>query len=514
MQDRLIGTTLSDRYRLDALLGRGGMGRVYRARDLRLDRDVALKVLAEDIVHDEGMAGRFVREAKVLARLSHKHVLQVFDHGETEDGRLFLVTELLRGQSLGDVLREQDSRRLSPRATAQLLIQIATGLDRVHADGVIHRDLKPANIFLESDDGVPHAKILDFGIARRLSAGTSDTGLVGTAAYMSPEQIRAERDIDPRTDLYSLGIIAYECLTGRPPFVDEAFMNVALAHLNTPPAPLAQAFPVGGLADELRVLVEQMLAKLPADRPTGAREVRRRLEAMVAAGRLAGDALEAPGEDTTKKPGEWVPTPTPQVRAMASRTGELVAPRQMRAIARWPWVAGSGALVVTAALVIAWASAQVRAPVVTPLVDPVVTRPQLVAPAPVPQAPAVDVDAGLGLDSGPMVADAALARPPVRPPSPTAGPAARRRDGGVATPAPVADGVVVVDARDATDGSKLDAEIQVSGRSGRWYPGQEIRLPPGRHVLIVRRKGEYLQVREKAVTVEADAKTVVPIVLE
>ncbi len=205
VHDRLLGTTLAGRYRLDALLGRGGMGRVYRARDERLERDVALKVLAEDVSHDPGIAERFVREAKVLARLQHKHVLQVFDHGETEEGRLFLVTELLRGQSMSDVLRAQEGRRLSPRATAQLLVQIATGLDRVHADGVIHRDLKPANIFVESDDGRPHVKILDFGIARRLaSGGSTNSGLIGTPAYMSPEQVRAEREIDARTDLTSL----------------------------------------------------------------------------------------------------------------------------------------------------------------------------------------------------------------------------------------------------------------------------------------------------------------------
>jgi serine/threonine-protein kinase len=533
VRDPLIGTTLAGRYRLDALLGRGGMGRVYRAYDTRLDRDVALKILVEDVSHDAGIAARFVREAKVLARLSYKHVLQVFDHGETEEGRLFLVTELLRGESLADLLRGQEGRRLSPRATAELLLQIAMGLDRVHAEGVIHRDLKPANIFVESDEGRPHIKILDFGIARRTdshASGSTGTGLIGTPAYMSPEQVRSEVGIDARTDLYSLGIIAYECLTSRPPFVDESsWMNVVMAHMNTAPAPLAQAFPGGGLAEELRGLVEQLLAKDPTARPASAREVRTRLEALLAAGTLVGEPLEAPGEDTTRKPLDRprsMPTPTPEVRPMAAASAALSPPRT----SVWRWVGGGLGAVAAAAAVLVWASAQVRAPQVEPVDAPsaeaspaVVATPASAAPAPAAPPPAASA--------------AAEVRPTAEvPPSPPSAPIAapaevrdpprveRRRAEGRRSPSPsptasavaeveAARGAVIVEVRDA-DGSKLDVEIQVEGQAGRWPGGAAISLAPGRYALLVRRVGEYLQVKRKQVTVEPGAPKVVRIVLD
>jgi serine/threonine protein kinase len=221
-------TVIRERYRLESMIGEGGMASVWRARDLTLARPVAVKLLfARDDRDQNALTARFLREARIAASVQHRNVIQIVDFGTTEDELPFMVMELLEGEPLsGRMHREQ-------RLPAEDVVQIANltlrGLSAVHTAGIIHRDLKPDNIYLKRENDSVYPKILDFGISRsvepqsgRRSALTTRDGLIiGTPEYMSPEQARGVKDIDPRTDLYSMGVIMYEALTGRLPFHDE-----------------------------------------------------------------------------------------------------------------------------------------------------------------------------------------------------------------------------------------------------------------------------------------------------
>ena len=223
-------------YRVEGLLAVGGMGEVYRGRDERLGRDVAIKIVAEGLASEDKELLRFEREARTLASLSHPNILNIFDFGE-HDGIRFAVMELLRGETL----RERMAKRSLPwRTTTAIAVAVARGLAAAHAAGVIHRDLKPENVFLLADGGV---KVLDFGLAHkeaRAGDGEAPEGkpetLVGTAVYMSPEQICGEQ-ADARTDVFGLGVLLYEMLTGARPFgrltVGETMS--AILHADAPP---------------------------------------------------------------------------------------------------------------------------------------------------------------------------------------------------------------------------------------------------------------------------------------
>jgi serine/threonine protein kinase len=203
-------------YRVEGLLAIGGMGEVYRGRDERLGRDVAIKIVAEGLASEDKELARFQREARTLASLSHPNILSIFDFGE-HDGVCYAVTELLRGENL----RERMAKRALPWRTATAVaVAVARGLAAAHAAGIVHRDLKPENVFLLADGGV---KVLDFGLAHRDpppgegKPPAPEETLVGTALYMSPEQICGE-PTDPRTDIFGLGVLLYEMLTGTRPF--------------------------------------------------------------------------------------------------------------------------------------------------------------------------------------------------------------------------------------------------------------------------------------------------------
>jgi eukaryotic-like serine/threonine-protein kinase len=205
---------LRDRYALERELGRGGMATVYLARDLRHDRPVALKVLHPELATTLGPE-RFLREIRLAARLQHPHILSVYDSGEAA-GRLWFTMPYVEGESLRDRLRREG--QLPVADTVRLTREVALALDFAHRHGAVHRDIKPENILLV--DG--QALVADFGIARAVGAGDerlTETGLsLGTPAYMSPEQAAADKNVDARTDIYSLGIVLYEMLAGEPPF--------------------------------------------------------------------------------------------------------------------------------------------------------------------------------------------------------------------------------------------------------------------------------------------------------
>lgn len=253
------GIHIVGRYRLEKLLGRGGMGEVWRAHDARLDRHVAIKFLSTHTAVDGELLDRFRREARVTARLQHPGITQVFDSG-AQDGQLHLVMELLEGRDLRAVLRARESP-LPVDQAVDLAAQVADALSYAHQADIVHRDIKPANLMLVAGGRV---KVCDFGLAGFVRADsdlTREGDLMGTPAYMAPEQCLGQR-VDGRADLYALGCVLFALLTGSPPFSAYGdYRAVMLAHLHTPPPPLASRRP--GLPDALQQLVSALLGKDP-----------------------------------------------------------------------------------------------------------------------------------------------------------------------------------------------------------------------------------------------------------
>jgi hypothetical protein len=255
------GTILAGRYEITAPIATGGMGEVWRARDRVLDRVVAAKVLRSEFTGDPSFVARFRNEARHTAALSHPNIASVYDYGETEDERgsqlAFLVMELVEGKPLVTILHEEG--KLPVDWTLHVLGQSADGLSAAHHAGVVHRDIKPGNLIVRPDGVV---KLTDFGIARaRDATPLTRTGMVvGTAQYLSPEQAQGF-EVTAASDVYSLGVVGYECLTGGRPFDGTSQVAVALAHINRPPPPLPANVPPA-----VRQLIERALAKDPADR--------------------------------------------------------------------------------------------------------------------------------------------------------------------------------------------------------------------------------------------------------
>ncbi|MFD3677644.1 PQQ-binding-like beta-propeller repeat protein, partial [Streptomyces sp. NPDC058613] len=258
---------IAGRYELQQLLGRGGMGEVWAARDGMMERSVAVKLLQAHLETTEGEE-LFFREARTAGALSHPGIVTVHDLGRDGDGTLYLVMENVPGRNLGVVLKDG----LPPVADVLAwTAQAADALHAAHTARILHRDLKPANLMLTPAGNV---KILDFGIARYISTLTIASRVVGTAAYMPPERLRGKVG-DTRGDLYSLGCVLYELLTGRTPFGDLDALALMYAHVNTPPAPPSSHRP--GLPPHLDTLLAELLAKEPGDRPASAADVRNRL---------------------------------------------------------------------------------------------------------------------------------------------------------------------------------------------------------------------------------------------
>ena len=261
LRDRVVDA-LQHQYRIEDEIGRGGMAVVYRARDLRLERLVAIKVLPPELAHDPAVRERFTREAQTSAQLAHPHIVPIYDVGE-RDGVAYFVMGLVAGGNLAQRLDHQARRPVDE--VRRLLAETADALAYAHLRGVIHRDVKPDNILLEPESG--RALVTDFGIARAIESGTrlTLTGVaVGTPTYMSPEQAVGERDLDGRSDLYSLGVLGYQMLTGRPPFAAGNSMALLLKHVSERPKPIAELRPEAPKA--LCDAIERALKKAPEDR--------------------------------------------------------------------------------------------------------------------------------------------------------------------------------------------------------------------------------------------------------
>jgi eukaryotic-like serine/threonine-protein kinase len=238
-EDALLGKQL-DEYRLEALLGQGGMARVYRAMDVRLKRRAAVKVIDVQFRQDADYAARFEREAQAIALLEHPHIVRLYRYGEAQ-GVLYMAMQYIEGVDLDYVLRSyrQDGLFIEPVEASRILREICQALDYAHNRGVIHRDIKPSNILLNKEGRVI---LTDFGLVLLTAIGTRGE-IFGSSEYMSPEQAISSSKVTPQSDLYSVGVIGYEMFTNRLPFKSENPMEVALKHINDPPPPPRLARP-------------------------------------------------------------------------------------------------------------------------------------------------------------------------------------------------------------------------------------------------------------------------------
>jgi eukaryotic-like serine/threonine-protein kinase len=345
-QPRLLG----GRYELEGVVGRGGMAEVYRARDIRLDRIVAVKTLREDLARDQTFQARFRREAQSAASLNHPSIVAVYDTGEDMLGPTpvpYIVMEYVDGRTLRDLLR--DDRRLLPERALEITDGVLRALDYSHRNGIVHRDIKPGNVMLTRAGDV---KVMDFGIARAVSDAqatmTQTAQVIGTAQYLSPEQARGER-VDARSDLYSTGCLLYELLTGRPPFTGDSPVAIAYQHVRENPIPPSRVDPeIPPWADSI---VLKAMAKDPGDRYQSAGEMRndiqRALQGMPVAAPTRLDAYQG-----TRRMG--------QSTQMAGRTsaippydyGPEEEPPDRGGRKKWPWiVAAVVALLLIAGLI-------------------------------------------------------------------------------------------------------------------------------------------------------------------
>jgi tRNA A-37 threonylcarbamoyl transferase component Bud32 len=299
-KDPLIGMLIHDRYRIESLVAKGSMGVIYKATQESIGRTVAVKVMHGYLVNDDESMKRYQKEAKAASRLNHPNITTVYDFGVLASGQPYIVMDLLTGKSLADVLQQRG--QLTFGQTSMAFNQVCQALQEAHAHGIVHRDIKPENIVIDElpDGRNIHVKVVDFGIAT-FAAGDDDTigkitktGTVcGSPFYMSPEQCDGLK-VDQRSDLYSLGVVLFECLTGKVPFESKDIYQVLSMHVKDPPPRLAKARPDIEFSPAVELVVARALAKDPAARFQNAREFWQAMAACISdkagAGRQAGDA--------------------------------------------------------------------------------------------------------------------------------------------------------------------------------------------------------------------------------
>src|SRR5215218_1805542 len=339
----VIGEVIGGRYELEELVGRGGMSNVYRAHDRLLERTVALKLLHDRYSDDDEYVERFRREARAAARLSHPNIVTVIDRGEQE-GRQYIVFEHVAGENLKEVVRDRGA--LPIKQAIELVLQVARALSFAHEHGLVHRDVKPQNVLLNGDG---RAKVTDFGIARTLDVdGVTITGTVlGTSHYISPEQARGEQ-VDAQSDVYSLGAVLYELLTGEVPFPGDNFVAVAMRHIREEPPSVLEQRPE--VSVRLAAAAERALEKDPEKRFGSMHAFVEELQACLA-------ALGEEGENEPTMIVRPPPAPGPRPRTAPGDEADTTASRrvQERGEARrwWPVVAVFVGLAIAIA-VIGW----------------------------------------------------------------------------------------------------------------------------------------------------------------
>jgi eukaryotic-like serine/threonine-protein kinase len=278
--DPLVGRTLDEKYYVEERLGSGGMGKVYRARHLSMDRPVAIKFLRQRFSEDEAARTRLLTEARAAVALRHSNAVSVTDFGQTVEGWVYIVMELLEGRTLREIV-SREAPLETARATS-IMLQASDAVGAAHQAGIIHRDLKPSNILItQSADQPAVVKVLDFGIAKFFAGNDDDANdlvqtnsVIGTPRYMSPEQ-HSGNELTPATDVYSLGVILYEMLTGMVPFSGSTPAEIAQKHVNDTPHSPREV--VAAIPEDVERIVLHALEKQPSDRPPNAAEFRRDL---------------------------------------------------------------------------------------------------------------------------------------------------------------------------------------------------------------------------------------------
>jgi serine/threonine protein kinase len=354
-EDPLVGRTIAGKFAIEARLGRGAMGTVYRAKQLALEKRVAVKVLNRDLATDSTFADRFSREAKAASRLDHPNSIRVFDFGQDTDGLLYLVMEYVEGHDLRAVLSERGP--LAPAAVVEVLSQVLAALSMAHDMGVLHRDLKPENIMVVrgvGDDGLPVdvVKVCDFGIAKIVNQPARSPGsgrhttsglVVGTPEYMSPEQARGDT-LDGRSDVYSVGVVLYELLVGAPPFDGASPLEIVLKHIGEPPAlPSSRR---SGIDARLEAICLRAIEKRPADRFPTARDMRRAL-LDVADGVTSGPSRRVVGSGMAFLETVSGLSPASEKATLegVAPVGPVPAPKRV-----WPWILAAMLLSVAGAI--------------------------------------------------------------------------------------------------------------------------------------------------------------------
>jgi serine/threonine-protein kinase len=436
---------LAGRYRVDGVLGQGGMGIVVKATHLQLHQAVAMKFLLPEVLGNQQIVQRFLREAQAAVRLKSEHVARVIDVGSLESGAPYMVLEYLDGADLSNVPRAQ----LSLGGIIDLVLQACEALAEAHSLGIVHRDIKPANFFItRGADGAPLLKVLDFGISKTPVVGsnlTATQSVMGTPAYMSPEQMRSSRDVDHRSDIWALGVVLYELLQGAPPFGGDTFSSMVIKVVTEALPPMTVALP-----GELAAIVYRCLEKDPARRFQNVAELALALapyaqtatQASISVARTRSIVgLEAPRSVTA--PGGTRRAHPPST--LSGAAGASTQPPTGRR--RWPIVAGLGAIAGAVAIAVIASSngGGGGAGAMTPA-----ARPELAAPAspiaatppaaPQPPVPATNLppSPAPAVTTPPSVSTQPSSPPPAAVPPQAATAQAAPPDAAAADPAPVA----------------------------------------------------------------------------
>jgi serine/threonine protein kinase len=388
-KDPRLGRVLSQQYRLDSAIGEGGMGTVYRGQQLSVGRPVAVKLIAGKIAENPECVKRFRREAEAMAKLHHPNTVRLFDFGVADEGELFMVMELLDGVDLSEHLTRRG--RLPPGEALDIARQVLEALSEAHELGIVHRDLKPANVFLAKVPGSRSVvKVMDFGIAgiEQSGAGTKLTmtgAVMGTPAYMSPEQAQGKL-VDARSDLYSLGVMLFEMLTGKPPFEADSAVSLLLAQVSAPPPRLLDSSPGISHGVALQTFLDNLLDKSPERRPVSAQATLQRIDQITR--QLDPAAAQS-----------LLPVASGAPPALAQNTFSQSTLSGPASPGRGKWYAGAG-LATAAALAVVWWPGARPQPLGPPLPVP--------APAPAP-GPGANVMYSVHIVSKPAGAGVELA---------------------------------------------------------------------------------------------------------